>query len=180
MLQLRGRGTGAMMKHPFGDDKKTATDSNGFIDQYLQKKLKLDLYKAQQTSLVKALTKPEEWLTSRDVAMKTISAKLAPTYWDAIEKYKALYPMDEAVELANQDIKALFDVKIKHLEIEQPGASLLFQGAVLNNNMDKIKANALISGSLGESNVAKDEFKKYYKEKRQRKKPKRAKKSEGK
>jgi hypothetical protein len=180
MLQLRGRGTGAMMKHPFGDDKKTATDPNGFIDEYLQKELKLGLYKAQQTSLVKALTKPEEWLDSRDLAMKTISAKLAPTYWDAIEKYKKLYPMDEAVELANQDIKAFFDVKIRHLEIEQPGASLLFQGAVLNNNMDKIKASALISGSLGKSsNISKDEFKKYYKEKRARMKAKRSKKSEG-
>jgi hypothetical protein len=46
--------------------------------------------------------------------------------------------------------------------------------------MDKIKANALISGSLGESNISKDEFKKYYKEKRARKKQKRSKKSEGK
>jgi hypothetical protein len=116
MLQLRGRGTGAMMKHQFGDDKKTATDPNGFIDEYLQKKLKLGLYKAQQTSLVKALTKPEEWLTNRDLAMKTISAELAPAYWDAIEKYKALYPMNEAVELANQDIKALFDVKMRHVK----------------------------------------------------------------
>jgi hypothetical protein len=46
--------------------------------------------------------------------------------------------------------------------------------------MDKIKANALISGLLGESNISKDEFKKYYKEKRARKKAKKSKKSEGK
>jgi hypothetical protein len=112
----------------------------------LQKELKLDLYQKQQTSLVKALTKPEDWLTDRDTEMKKLTAELSPIYYEAIDKYIMLYPVNEAVELPNQDIKAMFDVKMRHLEISQPGASLLFQGAMLNNNMDKIKANTLISG----------------------------------
>jgi hypothetical protein len=58
MLQLRGKGTGAMIqKHPFGDPGDPATNT---VNLYLQKDLKLDLYKVQQISLVKALTKPEE------------------------------------------------------------------------------------------------------------------------
>jgi hypothetical protein len=36
MLQLRGRGTGAMMKHPFGDDKKK---------QLIQMVLLMNIYK---------------------------------------------------------------------------------------------------------------------------------------
>jgi hypothetical protein len=182
MLQLRGRGTGAMIQtHPlFETDRKTSTDPDGVVDKYLQKELKLDLYNKQQLSLVEALTKPDAWLGKREATMKILTAELSPIYFDAIEKYRKLYLVDEAVELANQDIKSIFEVKMKHLELEQPGASLLFQGAVLNNNIDKIKASALISGSLGESNTSKDEFKKYYKEKRARKKAKRSKKSEGK
>jgi hypothetical protein len=181
MLQLRGRGTSAMMPiNPFGADRDVATGAKGAVTEYLEKELKLELYNKQQSSLITALTKPEQWLGARDTSMKALTAELSPIYYDAIEKYRALYPLDEAVELANQDIKSIFDVKMRHLEIEQPGASLLFQGAVLNNNMDKIKANALISGSMGESSVSKSEFKKYYKEKRARKKAKRSKKSEGK
>jgi hypothetical protein len=182
MLHLRGRGTGAMIQtHPlYETDRNTSIAANGVVDKYLQKELKLDLYNQQQLSLVEALTKPDTWLGKRETAMKTLTAELSPIYFDAIERYRKLYPVDEAVELANQDIKAIFEVKIKHLELEQPGASLLFQGAMLNNNMDKIKANTLISGSMSQSNVSKDELKKYYKEKRARKKAKRSKKSEGK
>jgi hypothetical protein len=58
-------------------------------------------------------------------------------------------------------------MRIRQLEIEQPGASLLFQGAVLENNKDKIIGNTLVSKT---SEPIKEEFKKYYKEKRARKK----------
>jgi hypothetical protein len=170
MLQLRGRGAGAMTQaHPLGKD-------DGVAAKYLEKELKLDLYKEQQTSLVTALTKPEEWLTKRDTSMRKLIAELSPIYNESIENYMKLYPTDEAIDLANQDIKSLFDVKMRHLELEQPGASLLFQGAVLNNNIDKIKANAVLTGVSGGS--SKEEFKKYYKEKRARKKAKRSKQSE--
>jgi hypothetical protein len=112
--------------------------------------------------------------------MKKLTEELSPIYYEVIDKYIKLYPVDKAIKLANQDIKAIFDVKMRHLEISQPRSSLLFQGAVLNNNMDKIKANTLISGSMSESNVSKDEFNKYYRQKRARKKAKRSKKYEGK
>lgn len=179
ILQLTGRGTGAMgyggKIGPFGssDDRGTIIAKDGVVDHYLQKELKIELYKKQQTSLVEALKTPEKWLAARDASLKTITEELAPIYYDAIEKYRELYPVDEAVELANRDIKSLYEVKMRQLEVEQPGASLLFQGAVLENNKDKILGNAFLSGG---SQTSKEEFKRYYKEKRARKKAKKSKK----
>jgi hypothetical protein len=56
------RGTGAMIQtHPlFDTDKNIFIAADGVVDKYLQKELKSDLYNKQLSSLVKALTKPDQ------------------------------------------------------------------------------------------------------------------------
>lgn len=171
MLSLRGRGTSAMAQaHPLEVTNRAGSVGAGkIVDKYLQKELKIDLYQQQQASLVEALKDPSAWLAKRDTAMKKLTAELSEPYYDAIDKYMKLYPVDEAVELANQEIKALFDIKMKHLDFEQPGASFLFQGAVIENNKDKVMGNALLSHTSKPSN---DEFEAYYKKRKAAKKAK--------
>jgi hypothetical protein len=128
-----------------------------------------------------ALKNPANWLATREIAMKNLSVELAAPYYKAIEKYKTLYPIDEAIELANRDIKGLFEMRMRQMEIDQPGSSLLFQGAALENNLNATMGNKFLNILSGQNlGPSKEEFKRYYKEKRARKKAKRAKKSEGK
>jgi hypothetical protein len=113
--------------------------------------------------------------------MKNLSVELAEPYYNAIEKYKTLYPIDEAIELANRDIKGLFEMRMRQMEIDQPGSSLLFQGAALESNLNAAMGAKFLNNLSGQNlGPSKEEFKKYYKEKRARKKAKQAKKSEGK
>jgi hypothetical protein len=77
VLALRGRGTGAMIQdHPLGRDRKIATDPDGAVDKYLQKELKIDLYKQQQSSLVEALKTPDAWLGKRETCYEKINSRV--------------------------------------------------------------------------------------------------------
>jgi hypothetical protein len=83
--------------------------------------------------------------------------------------------------LANRDIRGLFEMRMRQIEIDQPGSSLLFQGAALESNLNAAMGAKFLNNLSGQNlGPSKEEFKKYYKEKRARKKAKRAKKSEGK
>jgi hypothetical protein len=57
MLQLRGKGTGAMMKHPFGDDKKISTDPNGFVDEIFTKRTKIRFIQSTTNFFSKSFNK---------------------------------------------------------------------------------------------------------------------------
>jgi hypothetical protein len=127
--------------------------------------------------MIEALKDPAAWISKRKTALEGLIEELSPIYYDSIEKYKKFYPIDEATELANRDIKSIYEMRIRQLEIDQPGASLLFQGAVLENNLNKAYGTSLVN-NLG--NPSKKQFKKYYKERRARYKAKKHKSTEAK
>lgn len=137
------------------------------VEPYLQKELKLELHQMQQKSMVQALTKPEKWLNEREKQIKGITTELSGPYIQAIEKYRQLYPIDEAVALANKEIKVLYDIKLNHLELIQPGASSLMQNQVFKNNVAVGEGKMLTSGL---ENADKSNYKKYYKQKYKNKK----------
>lgn len=113
------------------------------IQNFLAKELKLELSDRQQQSMVSALTKPEAWLKTRKIQMVKILNELAPVYQAAITKYSEVYPMDEALAHANDEIKVLYDIKIKHLELEHPGGSVLMQNKVFENQIAVDKGKIL-------------------------------------
>lgn len=172
MLALRG--SSPAVSNPFkAGDGQNMQNNLAIVKPYLKKELKIDLHTQQQKSMVSALKDPATWLDDRKTKLETIADELADPYYKAIEKYSTLYPMDEAIAMANSDIKALYDIKIRHMELEQPGASVLFQNAVFQNKTDTMEGKILASNV---SEPTKESYKRYYKEKRARKKAKKAKK----
>lgn len=61
--------------------------------------------------------------------MASILGKLAAQLRDKTDQYGQVYPMDQAIALAQRDIAVLFEMEKRQLEIEYPGAELLFKQA---------------------------------------------------
>jgi hypothetical protein len=144
------------------------------VRAYLGKELKLELRANQDAAVIKALTRPEEWLAARSTAMAKIVDELSGPYLAGIAKYSDLYPTDEAVELATAEIRPLFDAKMRFLEVMQPGASLLLPQAIADNKFKAISARNIVAAEAGDLNP---QFEEYYKQRRNAKKAKRARKA---
>jgi hypothetical protein len=165
MLTFKGGGRSIVLANPFGNLNHGALTNNdratNSVAKYLDKELKIDLHTAQQQSLVQALKDPAAWLGDKEAKIKALSVELAKPYY--------------------QDIKGLFEIRMRQIEIDQTGSSLLFQGVALESNLNAAMGAKFLNNLSGQNlDPSKEEFKNYYKEKQARKKAKRARKSEGK
>lgn len=163
MLALRGARLG-VVETPFADAAAA--------EKYLKKELKIELHKKQQDSLIKAIKTPDVWLGERKTAMDAIAKSLSKPYTDAIDRYTEYYPVDEAIQMAGEDIKPLYEIEKRYMDLTLPGANQLYTGALLENqgmrDQAHIQANALTDRS---------QWKKEYKAKRKAKKASKAAKS---
>jgi hypothetical protein len=134
-------------------------DTNAFT--YLKKELKIDLHDTQEQSLVQALKNPEKYLIERKKKLEKIAEDLSHPYQDSIDFYfKAGYPMDEAIQLADIEIKGLYDSKIRQLNTIMPGASVMLTSAIDDQNAER-KQVALMNGDVNVK--GKSYYKKKYK-----------------
>jgi hypothetical protein len=108
MLQLRGRGTGAMIQnHSLIDrDRDTSVAADGIVDKYLQKELKLNLYNKQQLSLVVYF--------ERDV--RSTEGNFVPKV-QTKNITKVFKKVNVKKEIKNQTINALSD-RLKNVKIQ--------------------------------------------------------------
>lgn len=158
LTPLRGRNV--VIGNPFGNNAGNASD-------YLKKELKVALHEKQQESLINALQRPEDWLSERTRLVNLMLASLGNTYNTQVEKYLQYYPADEAVALATEDIRPIYEMEMRNIEIEHPGASILYQGALLDNNYFRGKASNFTKALNDNPQI---EWKKAYKAKRKAKK----------
>jgi len=150
------------LANPFNDGAAAKT--------YLERELKLKLMTDQQTALIEALKTPDTWLKKRNDAIGELTTKLGKQYFDAVTFYAdAGYPIDESIAKATEEIKPIYEIGMKHIDVTVPGASLLYTGAMTdNNNWRAIGANQQTALT------DKSEYKKYYKERKARHKAKKA------
>ena len=107
-----------------------ATPDRALIGEHLKRELKTELHDKQQQSLIKALSKLDDWLTERKQHMDTLAGQLSHTYAIALENHiNAGYPYDEAVAKATREANVLYQLKLEELDVLLPGANVLLTGA---------------------------------------------------
>lgn len=142
-------------------------------EAYLKKELKIDLKEKQQTSLVLALNKPEEYLAARKITNDQLIGELADMYAKSMKKWSAYLPVDQAQEKATKEVVNLYESRVEYLEMLHPGYSDLAIASRLNNTNEKIKLQGSINTTNGEPTFPdKQIMKQYYKDRRTRHKAK--------
>lgn len=164
--------TGDIVKYNPTDNDKT------LIGDLLKRELKLGLRAKQDDSVVKALSEPTAWLTERKKLMSEAVTEVSGPFAGALAKYRAFYPDDQAIALATEEIRPLFENKLRYLEVIHPGSSLMLPQAVANNRFKTVSAintTAALSGDASPSVTP--EMISYYKQRKAaRKQKKRSKK----
>jgi hypothetical protein len=144
------------------------------ISKYISKELKLDLMSSRQKALAQAMEKPQDWLLEREKRLEVIKERLAKNFGEQYVKYsEAGFPNDEAMEKAAKATNILLELELEDLEIEFPGGATVF-GSAANVMANRNNRFGLAMGSAEGPQVDK---KAIYKEMRQRKKAKKARKA---
>lgn len=134
-LSIRSNGN-AITESPFGGKLDQSTlkfkgpeqDTKNIVP-YLAKELGVELQARRNDAQISALTDPKKWLDTYNGRMTSILGTLAERLRDKTDQYGQVYPMDQAIALAQRDIAVLFEMEKRQLEIEYPGAELLFKQA---------------------------------------------------
>lgn len=156
---------------PFYKDGGAAPDLET-IKTHLKRELKIELDSNKEASLIKALTKPDDWLKDRKTALEKLADEVAPTYREALKSYiDAGFPYIEAEQKAAVETQAVYDIKMQQLDAIMPGAGVLLTGAVKERQHQGTKA-AMYNGGDG------IDYKAKYEKRQQKKHFKKAKKLE--
>lgn len=129
----------------YKNDEATADPAT--VKSYLKRELKIDLNNHKETSLIQALTKPEDWLKERKIKLDEIADTVEPTFTTALKVYvDSGYPYDEAQALATQEANAVYQIKMQQLNAIMPGAGVLLTGAVKEREYQGTKASMYNGG----------------------------------
>ncbi len=127
------------------DDAETANPAT--VKNYLKRELKIELNNTKEASLIKALTKPEDWLKERKKKLEELADTVEPTFTAALKTYvDAGYPYDEAQAFATQEANAVYQLKMQQLDAIMPGAGVLLTGAVKERQYQGDKAGMYNGG----------------------------------
>lgn len=173
LFQLRPGSTA--LTTPFANKDQAA--------QFLERELLLTLRENQDKSLAESIDDPGKWLAARSARIRNIikggpsglkddkdqdipEPGLDEIYRKYIERYAAVYPVDQAVARATEDIRPLFEARMRQMEVEFPGASLI---------MPKLSAQAQEysnKSALADAVISHDQYKAYRRAKKASKKSK--------
>ena len=153
--------------------------SNPFTTQkiareYLSKELLIDLRAKQDTSMATAIETPGKWLAERSAALdailddkeETIDGTkytihgLASQYQSFVASYAKLYPTDQALAMATRDIRPIFEARVRQLELEHPGSSLIVPALGNMRQASEIRSGLIGSAVTGEP-ISKAQYKEY-------------------
>lgn len=173
----------AITESPFGAPAKNAVAppygvkyQGDKAKSYLAKELGLEIQYQRNQAHLEALLQPKDWLDKYNDMLDGVLTRLTEDLKQKTANYSQVYPMDQAVALAQRDIALIFEIEKRQLDIQFPGSELLFKSA--ENVRDAVRTATGGTGFL--DSVAHDAKadKAAYKRYKKHKKSKKAKKTE--
>lgn len=135
-MSLMRRTGNAVTGNPFGVDAAPTVPIDGLLYRgddaavsFLAKELGVEIQNQRNHAHITALQNPAQWLDGYNNRLRVVLTKLGKDLKDRTANYAQLYPMDQAVALAQRDIALVFEIEKRQLDIEYPGSDLLFKQA---------------------------------------------------